>query len=682
MRKLLVITLALLWLPTITSAASLSKPGNNLGLVGYWSMNEGTSTIAHDFSGYKDDGALQNAPVWTYGKLSSAISLNGSNQYVSLGSPSTPTGAVTITAWIYKTANKPWASILDRYGSETLDCLGLGLDNSTGSKLMFIYNASSASGWANKITASTALPNNQWIFVAVSSDGSNATFYVNGVSDGTAAVGPVCNTGPLEIGVDFPGSDEYFQGKIDEVRLYNRGLTALEIAALYQVGSARVQSGALGLVGHWAYDESSGSTAYDTSGRGHNGTLVASTTRVTGKFGGALSTNVSGTDKVTINVDLGSAWTAMSWFYYPLATVGGGWWTLFRGSNDHQVLVQRTTSQPLGMYDNTGATGFHASGFNMNTLATGWHHLAAVGHNGVEDFYIDGAYVGQSSVESTSDIQSIGNCPCNSQNWGTFDDTRIYNRALTAAEIYSIYSASAQGRTVANASSASLQNGSSLNQGLAGFWTFDGADMTGSTALDKSGNGNTGTLVNSPKKTIGKLGQAMSFAGTTTASYVTLGSPSSLDISGDISISAWVRPTFLYASTGAKNPIVTARTTSSVTPYDFGVYANGIELDMHLTSGGDANGFQTTHFATAIPLNGWTHVVVTRSSTTISAYKNGALVGTASLLGPVDPTSNGVQIGKDFYDTTYYFNGALDDIRIYNRVLSATEVKQLYNLGK
>ena len=72
-------------------AATLGKPTNNLGLVGYWNFNEGTSTIATDNSGYGNHGTTSNIshpPTatngWSPGKLGSAITFDGSNDYVSM----------------------------------------------------------------------------------------------------------------------------------------------------------------------------------------------------------------------------------------------------------------------------------------------------------------------------------------------------------------------------------------------------------------------------------------------------------------------------------------------------------------------------------------------------------------------------------------------------------------------
>src|SRR3990167_8307062 len=78
-----------------------------------------------------------------------------------------------------------------------------------------------------------------------------------------------------------------------------------------------------------------------------------------------------------------------------------------------------------------------------------------------------------------------------------------------------------------------------LNSGLVGYWSFDGKDMAGVTAYDRSGNANNGTLTNGPVRAIGKIGQGLSFDGTD--DYVSI--PHNANFESDpISYSFWVKP--------------------------------------------------------------------------------------------------------------------------------------------
>ena len=127
----------------------------------------------------------------------------------------------------------------------------------------------------------------------------------------------------------------------------------------------------------------------------------------------------------------GTPYSISLWSYFPLATSTGGWRTLTRGASyDHQVLVQNDGQ--LGVYDNQGGTGFHSSGFNINTLASGWHHLTAVGSGTTTQFYIDSKLVGTSDFKSNAQITSIGNSGVGgNQNWGKVDNLQIFSRPLS-----------------------------------------------------------------------------------------------------------------------------------------------------------------------------------------------------------------------------------------------------------
>src|SRR3989338_8998500 len=80
--------LTLFFFPSSASAAILGKPPNNLGLVNYWSLNEGTGTVATDASGTGNTGTLTGGPTWVTGKYGSAVSFDGTDDYVAVSDAS------------------------------------------------------------------------------------------------------------------------------------------------------------------------------------------------------------------------------------------------------------------------------------------------------------------------------------------------------------------------------------------------------------------------------------------------------------------------------------------------------------------------------------------------------------------------------------------------------------------
>ena len=132
-----------------------------------------------------------------------------------------------------------------------------------------------------------------------------------------------------------------------------------------------------------------------------------------------------------------SSWTIETWFKYPLdANSSGGWMTFARSNGAEHYILVNYSSNLLGCYNgNTNYAGFYSSGFNMSQLSTGWHHMAAVATGGNTIFYIDGVKVGIAAVQDAEPMVAIGNYQGGTQPWGTFDETTIWNTALSQSNI-------------------------------------------------------------------------------------------------------------------------------------------------------------------------------------------------------------------------------------------------------
>src|SRR5512146_1044622 len=112
--KLIFIAVLATLIPFCTVQAATIKAPSNTGLVGYWSFNEGTSTIAHDFSGNKNNGTLTAAvaalPTWTGGKLNQALNFDGASGYVSVpnGGPLNNLQSGSLSLWVkYNNTTQP-----------------------------------------------------------------------------------------------------------------------------------------------------------------------------------------------------------------------------------------------------------------------------------------------------------------------------------------------------------------------------------------------------------------------------------------------------------------------------------------------------------------------------------------------------------------------------------------------
>jgi len=700
--------LLLIALPALASAATLAAPNTSAlasGLAGYWPLDGDTTSwttgTTYDLSGNSKNGSMVSLSTSTTpvsGMIGQAFNF-GVSQGIRSSLPTTATDNVTMSVWVYFT-NASSDQMIAYLGNASTNGWGLILSNGAcgaGTKVTALLGGTNC----DALSSTYSLSKNTWTHLVLVRRSGTWYLYVDGTLQKTGgSTTPSTPTIAMGIHSDNTTASATSFGKIDDVRVYSRALSATEIALLFASGRANIGVSAKnaltsGLVGYWPFDGNTTNwttgTTLDLSGNSNSGSLssmATTTSPIPGRIGQALSFNgTSQTVQVPSAASLqGLTTISVSAWIRTTNTQGGSREILRKGNGASSWFLLLNSANKIA-FTSSGASGEYSNGILYPT-DNAWHLVTATFDGSTIRIYLDGAlkisYTG-AALASNTDPLSLGSLHGASQFFpGSIDDARIYGRALSATEVAQLY---AVGIPATIGHSVSANPGGPLSSGLVGYWTFDGPNMnwkTG-TALDSSGSGNNGTLVKlstTTSPTQGKIGQALKFNGTTTASYISLGTPGSLDISGDMTIVAWIRPTFLYSSTGAKNPIITARTTSSVTPYDLGVYTTGIEMDMHLTSGGDGNGFQVSHFATAIPLNQWTQVVVTRTSSTLSAYKNGTLVSSTAMLGSVDPTSNGVQIGKDFYDTTYYFNGSIDDVRVYNRALSSTEVSQLYQMSR
>jgi hypothetical protein len=198
------------------------------GLVLAFGFEETAGTTANDSSTAKNNGTISGATSNASGKYGRALSFDGTNDKVDVPDAASLdlTTGMTLEAWVKPTTNVGWrTAILKERG--TNDLL-YALYTSNGSK----PRTENFTGVENTAAGTTALPLNAWSHIASTYDGANLRFYVNGTLVTTkATTGAMPNTAnPLRIGGNAIWG-EYFSGLIDEVRVYNRALTATEITA-------------------------------------------------------------------------------------------------------------------------------------------------------------------------------------------------------------------------------------------------------------------------------------------------------------------------------------------------------------------------------------------------------------------------------------------------------------------
>jgi len=243
------------------------------GLVGYWNFDEGTGQIAYDNSDNNNDGTLGGTssietsdPVWTTptsspsqgGVKGSALSFDGVDDYVDCGNTSEGTIELTISAWIYRKSEDTFDGIVcHTNGTSATDGWWFSATTIANERILISFDDTDFR------PSSCTIPINTWVYVALTynSVSNELKWYKNGAfleTDDTTGHSITESSAHLKIGVEdsFYGFNS-FDGAIDEVRIYNRVLSAEEIRYHYNRG---------GPVAHWKFDEGSGQTAHDSAG--------------------------------------------------------------------------------------------------------------------------------------------------------------------------------------------------------------------------------------------------------------------------------------------------------------------------------------------------------------------------------------------------------------------------------
>ena len=117
--------------------------------------------------------------------------------------------------------------------------------------------------------------------------------------------------------------------------------------------------------------------------------------------------------------------------------------TLYRTiPDDHPILIQTSTNL-LGVYDNTGGSTFNSSGYDMSPYEGTWFSIFANASGGdTTDMYINGELVGSAAFNATGNAHyAIGGSSGNGQPWGWVSQTLLYNRQLTIGEVQRIHNA-------------------------------------------------------------------------------------------------------------------------------------------------------------------------------------------------------------------------------------------------
>jgi DUF1680 family protein len=207
-------------------------------MYGWWKLDETNGTTAADSSGKGRNGTLVNGPVWIGGKVNNGLQFDGIDDYVDLPDDFNNFQAgLTINVWAYPTVAKNYSRFVDLGNGSSNENIILARDGTTSNLFGEVWIGNTRAG--TRITATGAISLNAWqMFTMTVDSAGNTKLYKNGVVVGSGTTGVPNNVTRTSnfIGRSNWSGDAYYQGIMDEVRIYSYPLTQTQIQAIYSGG--------------------------------------------------------------------------------------------------------------------------------------------------------------------------------------------------------------------------------------------------------------------------------------------------------------------------------------------------------------------------------------------------------------------------------------------------------------
>jgi hypothetical protein len=221
------------------------------GLVGYWKFDDGSGTTAVDSSASSNNGMLNGGPTWTTGRINGALSFNGSSAEVDINKNVLDTSKdYSVAAWVQLSNPNVWASAVSQDGTNVsgfyLQYTNPSIPN--GGRFAFSLISSDSTQSPTTRAFSPFNPStNIWYHLVGVHDATNnqIKLYVNGTLVDTQSVGAAWNAvGETVIGRGRYGGNpvDFWPGLIDDVHMYNRVLSAQDVATLYNSAPGQTSS--------------------------------------------------------------------------------------------------------------------------------------------------------------------------------------------------------------------------------------------------------------------------------------------------------------------------------------------------------------------------------------------------------------------------------------------------------
>ena len=648
--------------------------GRDVSLGHNWTFDEGRGTLGGDAVGAKP-ATLGAGATFAPGRLGNALDLPGGGAYAATSGVDVRTDtSFTVSAWVNLKDNpcdvdatqKCFLSAVSLDGGNGTNKFRLGhVVDDNGHDGNWIFEVPEAGGSVTKAALEVRLGElNRWVHLVGVYDAPTKTIwlYVDGVRKefGTLLL-PWQGAGGLQVGRarTASGWGGYWHGGIDDVRLYSGALTADRVSALHRSYPTAAQAQLpVADAGRWKFDENTGSSAADSSGRGKTATLTAGVGWHTGRASttGWFDGTTGAAETSGPVVDTARSFSVSAWVYNLDNTRDT---TVFGQDGDRLSSFQVRYDQAAKKW----AAAVPAGGEQKYVLSTeagyvdGWAHLALVYDQplGRLKLYVNGGLSGTVSgvtVPAANGKFAIGRCRRDGASAcffkGGVDDVRAYGKALSDAEVQKVHD--------------------DVPPAARGTWRFDDGTLT-----DSSWIGNPTTLSGVATYPAGQAGKALLLDGASAATAGNVG----VVMRDSFTVAAWAklhrgdRVATVLGQDGARHSGLVLQYRPEVGRWIFGAPVSD-------DADADNRPLVYANSLAAPTIGAWTHLtgVYDYPARQLRLYVNGELVGTKDNV-LLWTAWGGFTIGRDKENgvPAGFFTGAIDEVYTDEGVVPDDEIR-------